>query len=772
MLHLKQAFRSLLKNKLFSILNIIGFAIGFTVCLIIALYVYRENSVNSFFPDAERTYRLKDADENETYFDLAIFPVIKEEYPEIEKAMSMCYSDDRESPTTVKIGDKFLDVYEMIYTTDDFFEFTGIDILVSLSDKPFANKNSIILSKSAAIKLFGHYDVVGEPVTLFDLDLVVGAIADDIPSNATFGADIYLHDDTEEFSVVNDENGRYLTREFFLTVRKGTDVEALAQKMNVNFPENRTDIASVLLQPVKSIYFSEPDTSESHKLGNKKILWIFTTIALLTLFMSLFNYVNYTISKQLQTLKQMGIRMAAGAGKAQLFRYYLVEIGLSVLIALVFAILFTGMALPFAEQLLQVKLDILWLLKPSVLIISALVLILVILLSAWFPVSFIWRSKITLLLSKSHKRIKASSLSKVMTVTQLVISIVLLSSLMLINKQLDFVKTANYGFKTEQLLRIDLPENFSDNYIENYLVVKESFSKLPFITDLSLTTHSPGAGWSRNSVEDAEGNKLMINTMQIDADFINTFQIDILQGRSGTEADIGKSVLITETTLKQLGWDDFGGRKLFGLNVIGVVNEFQYNSMHSLIGPVAFIYSDRFYTSLNVRLLPENFGEQLSQMEKAWKQAGIEQPLQFQFYNEYYNTLYKKEDLAAKALSLFCIVAFIITCLGLLAQIIQVTERRVKEIGIRKINGASIGEVMKMLNREFVIAVLVSIIIATPIAYYVVSRWLQGFAYKTGLSWWIFALSGLTALIVALVTVSWQGWRAASRNPVEALRYE
>jgi len=766
-MYLKQAFRSLQKNKLFSALNIIGFAIGFTVCLIIALYVYRENSVNSFFPEAERTFRLKDADENETYFDLAIFPIIKEEYPEIEKAMSMCYSDDRESPTTVKIGDKYLDVYEMICTTDDFFEFTGIDILVSSSDKPFADKNSIILSKSAAIKLFGHYDVVGEPVTLFDLDLVVGAIAEDIPSNATFGADIYLHDDTEEFSVVNDENGRYLTREFFLTVRKGTDVEALAKKMNANFPENRTDIASVLLQPVKSIYFSELDASESHKLGNRKILWIFTTIALLTLFMSLFNYVNYNISKQLQMLKQMGIRMAAGAGKAQIFRYYLVEIGLSILIALVFAILFTGMALPFAEQLLQVKLDILWLLKPSVLAVSVLVLILVILLSAWFPVSLIWRSKITLLLSKSHKRIKASSLSKIMTVAQLVISIVLLSSLLLINKQLYFVKTANYGFKTEQLLRIDLPEDY-----ENYSVVKESFSKLPFITDLSLTTHSPGAGWSRNAVEDAEGNKLMINTMQVDADFITTFQIDVLQGRSGTEADIGKSVLITETALKLLGWDDFGGRKLLGLNVIGVANEFQYNSMHSLVGPVAFIYSDRFYTSLNVRLLPDNFTEQLSQMESAWKQAGIVEPFDFQFYNDYYNTLYKKEELEAKALTMFSVIAFIITCLGLLAQIIQITERRVKEIGIRKINGATIGEVVTMLNREFVITVLVSIVIATPIAYYAVSLWLQGFAYKTGLSWWIFALSGFITLVITFLTVSWQSWRTATKNPVEALRYE
>ncbi len=325
------------------------------------------------------------------------------------------------------------------------------------------------------------------------------------------------------------------------------------------------------------------------------------------------------------------------------FLYYLVEVGLSVIIALTLAVLFTSMALPIAEQLFRVELDVLWLLKPSMLAIAVVVLMSVVLLAAWFPVSLILQSNITSLLGKSPKLFKASSLSKIMTVAQLVISIVLLSSLLLINKQLDFVKTANYGFKTEQLLRINLPDDYS-----NYSIVKEAFSKLPFITDLSLTSHSPGAGWSRSGAKDKDGKEVLINTMYVDTDFVNTFQIKLLQGRNGMEGD-KNWILITETTLKQLGWDDFEGRELFGRKVIGgVVNEFQYNSMHSLIGPVAFIYRDGFYSALNVRLLPENFNEQLSQMEKAWKQADIEQPLQFQFYNEYYNTLYKKKSLLPK----------------------------------------------------------------------------------------------------------------------------
>ena len=283
--------------------------------------------------------------------------------------------------------------------------------------------------------------------------------------------------------------------------------------MNDHFPDNRTKIGERNAATREVDLFLRTWRIHFHKAGNRKMVWIFITIAALTLFMSLFNYVNYTISKQLQTLKQMGIRMAAGADRVQIFRYYLVEVCLSVFIAFGLALLFTAISLPLAEQLFQVELDIAWLLQPSMLAIAALLLLVVILLSAWFPVSLISRSNITSLLGKTHKHIKANVLSKVMTVAP-IISIVLLSSLLLISKQLDFVKTANYGFKTEQLMRINLPDEYT-----NFSVVKETFSKLPFITDLSLTSHSPGSGWSRSGAENEEGEEIYINTMRVDADY-------------------------------------------------------------------------------------------------------------------------------------------------------------------------------------------------------------------------------------------------------------
>lgn len=772
LLHLKQALRSLRKNKIFSFFNIAGFAIGFAVCIIIVLFAYRENSVNSFFPDAKNTYRLVDETNKTNIVDNAIAPILKERFPEIVKLAPLAYIYSEDIQESIKIGDKYMEFKEMVSTTNDFFDLAGIKLLSSKLSTPFVDKSSVIISKSAAMKLFGNVDIIDEPVRFFGIDFTVSAVADDIPHNATIGADVYINDEFTEVGFMqncNNENDCYLIREIYFTVQKGTDINLLTQKINDNFPENRTKTKLVSLQSVKSIYFATPFESgfSQDKTGNRKLLWIFISIAALTLFMSVFNYVNYTISKQLATLKETGIRIASGAEIKQILGYYFVEVCLSVLIAFALALLIADRTLPLAENMLDTTLQMQWILKPEIIGVFTVLLFIVIALSVWFPVGIISRAKVTSLLSKTPKRIKAGVLSKAMSVVQLTISILLLSSLLVINKQLNFVKTADYGFHTEHLLQVNIPFDYN-----NYTVLKESFSKLPFIKNLSLTSHAPGAGWSRSGEKNSEGEEVLINTMNVDEDFVKTFEIKLLSGRAPEKTELGKSILITETTLKQLGWDDYEGKQVFKRNVTGIVNFFQYNSMHSLVGPVAFLFRDEYYSSLNVRLLPGNLSDQITQMKEMWKNTGIEQPFQFQFYDEYFNRLYNKEDREAKALTVFSIIAFIITCLGLLGQIMQTTERRVKEIGIRKINGAGIKEVMSMLNKEFIVFTLASFVIAAPIAYYIMNVWLKNFAYKTELSWWIFALSGFIALAITLITVSFQSWRAASRNPVEALRYE
>lgn len=774
--HLKQAIRSLAKNKVFTAFNIIGFAIGFTVCVTIALYVYNETTVNDFIPNAENTYRLENEEGETHFFDQAIAFQLKERFPEIEDVTTMFYMSDAEATIPASIGNRQFDIQKLIVTTNEFFNFMGIDLLLSKQENPFSSKNSMIISKSTALKIFGHIDVIDEPVNFFGAIFSISAVADDIPGNATFDAEFYLNNEFEDFNIGQscNDNGCYLRREIYLKTSKQADSNQLLDKINANFPENKSSTKKVSFQGVKSIYYDSPLKNDSNKVGNKKMLWLFVSIAALTLFMSIFNYVNYNISKQFKTIKETGIRITAGAQIKHIIEYYITEASLSIAIAFSLSLLFTGMALPISNSLFSANLLLSWIFEPKLISVLIILLLVVIILSVWFPVSMISRSDVNTLFGKNPRRFHANSLSRTMTILQITIAMILLSGLLVINKQLHFVKTASYGFTTNQLLRIFIPfdEAAFNSESNNYKIIKDEFSQLPIIKNLTLTSHSPGSGWTRNSAKKANGDTFYINMVSIDDNFIKTFEMKLLSGREPMASDLNNALLITETTLKMLEWDTFEGKQLMGMNVVGVVNDLNYNSMHSGIVPIAFYYSDSYYDAINIQLLPGDFKEQLIQLEAAWQKVGYDEPLKFQFYNDYYQKLYQKEEREAQSLTIFSIVAFVITCIGLLGQVMQTCERRVKEIGIRKINGATTKQVVLMLIRSFALWVGIAFVIATPIAYYAMSRWLENFAYKTTLSWWIFALAGLLSLLVALLTVSWQSWRAATRNPVESLRYE
>ncbi len=775
--HLKQAIRSLAKNKVFTAFNIIGFAIGFTVCITIALYVYDEATVNGFIPNAENSYRLENVVGETHYFDNEIAPVLKEQFPEIEDITTMFYWSDPTSTIPVSIGNRQYEIQHIISTNSEFFHFMGIDLLLTKQENPFPTRNSIIISKSTALKTFGHLDIIDETVNIFGAIFLISAVADDIPGNATFESEIYLSDEFDDFNIGQYciDNDCYLSREIYIKTGKLTDSDQLLEKINSNFPENRSKTETVSLQGVKSIYYATPFSDDSYKAGNKKMLWLFISIAALTLFMSVFNYVNYTISKQFKTLKETGIRITAGAQTRNIRGYYVSEATLSIAAAFSLSLLFTSMALPVSNSLLNASLMLNRVLKPEVIAILIILLLTVIALSVWFPVSMISRSDVNTLLGKNPKRFRANSLSRLMTILQLTIAMILLSALLIINKQLHYVKTASYGFATNQLLRVFLPVDIeaTESGSNNYKVIKDEFSRLPFIKNLTLTSYSPGSGgWVRNSAKKPDGEVFFIYMVYIDDNFISTYDMRLLAGREPMPSELNNALLISESALKLLEWDSIEGGQLNELDVVGVVNDMNYNSMHTAIIPLAFYYTDLYYDAVNLQLLPGNFNDQVEQLEAAWQRAGITEPIRYEFYSDYYQRLYQKEEREAQAISIFSIVAFVITCIGLLVQVMQTSERRVKEIGIRKINGATTRQVVLMLMQNYTLWVGIAFVIATPIAWYAMSRWLESFAYKTTLSWWVFALTGLLSLMVALLTVSWQSWRAATRNPVEALRYE
>ena len=769
--YLKHALRGILKNKLFSAFNIIGFAVGFAVCIIIALFVYREYSVDSHFPDADRVYRLIDVKSNSTKIDQDVVPFLLENYPEICCATPVYYLPMDDLSTFIKQEKSRNTVYvkEFMATNNDFFRLAGLRSIVAKSSTPFFDTKSIVLSETTALKLFGRIDIIDEEIDLYGIKMSVSAIVEDIPSNSSMSEDFYVHANNEAFPVGthNTPKGVYYPKDIYIKLNEGADLASLVKKLNSAFPANMSETKEVAFQPVKDIYFSLPYAGSENRVGNRSLILIIITIALLTLIMSVFNYVSFTISKQLKTLKDAGVRITNGADSSQLKTYYIIDIGLSVLISFLLALLISKASVSFAAQLLDTPLSFSWLLKPELVLFVFILLTLVIAISAIVPVGFISRVNPQVLFGRFSLRHRKYSLQSFMTVFQLAVSIILFSAFFVVNKQLDFVKSADVGFNKEHLLRIDLPYPFDKHH-----VLKQQLRQYSFIQSMAYTSHAPGASWQTIDELSESGSNITLRAINIDKDFLSTFGIELLKGRKIFDGEINSACYISEKAFKDYEWKDIVGKTFNGLNVVGVVNDINVNSLHTGVVPVAFQFTNHYYNALNLRLMPGNVSEHIEQLKKIWNRVAPDSPFSYGFYDEFFSSLYIKEDRQAKALTVFCVIALIITCFGLLGQILQRAERKVKEIGIRKINGATNSEIMRMLNFEFVVSGFVAALVAIPTAWLLMDKWLQEFAYKTALNWWIFVLASLFTFVIAIITIGWQSWRAASCNPIETLRYE
>ncbi len=773
--NIKQSIRGMLNNKTFTFLNLTGFAIGFAVCIIIMIFAYREYTTDSSYPNAKNIYRVVDAKKESTAIDRDIVQELQK-LSDVKLAVPVLYMDlsetdfrqfliDMESGKSIETKESF------IATNNDFFKMFSIKPLVSKANTPFADDKSMVLTRSIAMQLFGKIDVLDKKIKKEHAIFTVSAVVEDMPDNSSIKSGMFVNYKNPDYQIVqaDEGDGLFSPSDIYLLLNNNTNIDKLTALVNADFPKNKGKTEEILLQAFQDIYMNPQFEESYNKTGNKSLIWVFITIAILTLIMSIFNYTNFTISRQMATLKNSGIRITNGALRGQIRGYYFTETSLAIILAFMGALFIAQAMMPYAEQLLGAKLGLHWLLEPKLLGIFISLFVLVVFLSAVSPIAFISRMKVQTLFGKTNIKSRKHPIKRIMTITQLVVSVVLLVAVFVVHKQLSFVKTQNLGFQTSHLLRLNIPMDY-----EKYDVMKDAFDKLPFVEQSSLTSHTPGSGYCIITMKNRSGEDVDMYVVNVDDNFLNTFGIELKEGRKFRKSELNKKCYyFTNYAKKLMGWENFEDIQLeYDRKVVGVVNDIFYNSLHNKMVPVAFQYSDNSYSGLNLKLSAGNLSQQMAGIEKIWKKTLGNAPFSFSFYDQYFDSLYKKEKRQSKALSIFVIIAFVITCMGLLGQVLQNTQNRIKEIGIRKIHGASIIEVMLLLNKEFIWTVITAFIIATPIAYYSMTKWLENFAYKTALSWWIFALAGLSALAIALFTVSWQSWRAARRNPVEALRYE
>jgi len=739
--------------------------------MVSGLYVHREYNVDKSYKDYQNIYRIVDDEKNTCVIDYDIAAKLKNTFPEI-KGITPVLSFEREIVVKSSQGsDNYITIQNLISTENDFFTIFQMDFLAGDPQKPFTSDPSVILTKSAAEKLFGRTDIIGEQILVYGTPIPVTAVIRDMPENSSLKTEVFVNSEKGNFRFSGACRGGnsdcFNAYPIFASVGNDTDIKLLEEKINSNFPENYTFTNKIRFQPLADIYFDKTITDSNSIAGSRSLVFVFISIALVILILSVINYVNFTLSQQLETLKQLGIKMVNGASMKQLRLYYIMEISLSVFLSFILSLIICALSLPIFDRILDVHLSMTTLLSPLFILSMILVLLFVILISTLTPFYIISRFDIQMLFGKRETYFGRQWGKMILTGCQMAITVIMFICLFMVQKQLDYVKNYDLGFDKHYLVGIDLPNP------GGFDAFKSEVAKYNFVQNMVYSNGAPGSveGWEEQPNE--QGQTITIKKIYAEPGFIKTFDIQLLQGRNFTDADCDKSCIIAEETMKQMDWDNIEGKKCNGYEVIGIYKDFNVSSLHHRMEPVNIICTgnkDWLYR-LNVRFTG-NVPQVLDQLRQAWKTAVPGEVFRYKFYDEVFDAFYRKEERQSTAIAVFSVIAIVITCMGLIGQVMRTSLSKAKEIGIRKINGATIKQMMLVIPGSFLKCFAVAFVVAIPVAWYAMTQWLQNFAFKTTISWWIFALSGLAALFILSLSVLLQTWKAATANPAEVIKME
>jgi putative ABC transport system permease protein len=776
--NLKISLRNLIKHKTFSLINILGFAFGISVCLLIVLFLIKEYSYDSYNTNSDRIYRLVDVANNSSAIDYRIAPSIVNNFPEVENA---CVSYVLPLKFGASYRNNGFGVDGIMSVSNSYFEMFTTHLLRGSSAKPLSNLNSAILTESFARKMFGEEDPIGKEIVLMrNFFLIVSGVIEDFPENSSIHANMIVNMENDNFKFrkdIGDSRDKSTYRypfNIYLLLREKSDPIQLVKKINSHPETTQPYIEKAGLMALTDTYLRDNTTGSTTKKGNPSLLRLFTGIALVVLLLAIINYINLSIAQQNKRSKETGIRKTIGARRSSIVFLFLTESVFVTCIAFALGLVMTEAALPFFSNIVDSQMTIQPLMQfPASLILFVSVLIVGIISGIVPAILFSSFNPIRVLSGRMIASGKNKYFRNILTVFQFTVSIALIFCIIVIQRQISYAKHDDLGFEKEQLLRIDLP--FADAGGGSVLMNK--LRECPFVKNVTASNGVPGNVRLHmgSGIENKDQHLLCISA---DSNFLNTFKIEIIEGRQLLPGDYGQVCMFNETAYKYFGWNNLDNKKYNngrkgGFEVIGVVKDFHTASLHQSIEPTCILFTSQYSLStVSLQIEKGTTVQTIAYLQKVWKEIFPDYPLDYQFYDEWFNQMYAKDERFANAIGLFGFLAITISSLGILGLAISSSERRVKENAIRKVYGASMNDLMVSLNKDSIKLVIVAFMIACPIGWYAMNQWLTDFAYRTEISWWVFALSGLTALAIALLTVSWQTWRAAIKNPVEALRYE
>ncbi len=768
--HFKIYLKHLVKNKLYSFVTIFGFAISLMFVLLLCVYIRQELSVDQFHANKDRIFRLYR--EKSSGFAPPVGEAIKIQFPEVE---NYCRIFANDGIVSAGLRQKFK--MEYMLADSSFFSMFSFRIDNPGKTNPLAAKNSIVLSRSFAQKIFGGNDPVGQEINMIgEQNFLVTAIMDDFSEDTQFKkCDAVLN-----FTVLPDILGwkelltSYDNSSFniYFLAKSGTNLPAKAPQILESFKKDywlyKDQRAKELkFEPLSEVYFSS-SSGAGIRQNSKTLVLVFSAIVFLILSIAVINYINLTIAQAGFRGKETAIKKLMGSSKAKLLFQHLSEsVALSFFAALV-AIFFAFLIEPYFNELLNTNLQLSEQFNGRFVLSLLAGIPLIGLISGLIPAMVINRFNPIEVVKGTFTRKTKATYSKILIGFQYCIAIVLLICSWGISRQTHFMRSYDIGFQKDNLF-------WMENTIE--AKQKKAFSNvlksIPGVQEVSYVCGSPLDGGNNQSFT-YKDKPVSFQEFIVDSAFINLMGLKI----TPTGAAYSKNgYYLNRTALAELELPDNATtfkRYNEEYPVLGIVNDFNYRSLYQKIGPVMIGQMDpeRVPWKIFVKVSGTNQLESVDRIKKAQAKFTGGIPMESGFVDNTINQWYQKEEKTASIVTAFTVLAIVISVMGIFAMSLYYIQQKIKEIGIRKVNGATISEVMTMLNRDFVKWVAIAFVIATPISYWAMNKWLENFAYKTNLSWWIFALAGVLALGIALVTVSWQSWKAATRNPVEALRYE
>lgn len=798
--YLTVVLRNFKKQKLYSFVNIFGLALGLACFLLIGTYIKHELSYDRYHPEFEKIYRvveiIKDAEESSS-LPFSAGPAMANDFPDQIDKMVRFFNHQAPSYTLEYNNDKTFREKNLFFADSTVFDVFAFPFLKGDPLTALKNPNSIVLTQSLAEKYFGEEEPIGKMLKYEGTELLqVTAILDEVPANSHFTFDGLISFSTLRKEYNGEPSGWVWNPNWtYVKLKEGISPEQIDAQfpafVEAHYPDFIKADVSMYLQPLKDIHLHSHLDYEAAPNSDIAYIYIFLAIAFFIILIAAINYMNLATARSAQRAKEVGMRKTLGARKHQLVMQFLGESVLTCIVAGIFSLILLNLLLPFFNTLAGKSFQFIDMFADPLILGGFIGLTLLLgILGGIYPAFFLSAfDPIEVLKNQFNQGKKGNVLRKGLVVGQFTISIILVIATFISYQQLQLLQTKNLGFDKDQVMLI--PVQLSP-IVGKYESFKNTISQSPGVLEVSGTELPLGAKYQTHPYlpEGSPSEDLIFYpSLFVLPGFTETFGIKIVAGRTFVEEnqnDITKAVLINEAMVKHLNWGEpenaigksFRGTGENAVRVIGVMQDFNTASLHQEVPPFVLDLPNNegqlnfFMRYFAVKIKGGDVRNTIAFIEDGWKQFEPDRPMEFFFLNEHLNQLYQFEDTLSKAAGIFALLAILIACLGLFGLAAYTAERKVKEIGIRKVLGASTANILSLLSKEYTLLIGIAFVLAVPIAYVLLGKWLERFAYQTSLNPFLFILAGLTILLLAWLTVSFQSLKAARANPVDSIKTE